>query len=51
VVTVDLVDARTTGAAIEQLADAVDEEVRRHYPMVRHLYLDPSADDRRQPRS
>jgi cation diffusion facilitator family transporter len=51
VATVDLVDAQTTGAAIERLADTVDEEVRQQYPIVRHLYLDPSAGDRRQPRS
>jgi cation diffusion facilitator family transporter len=43
VATVDLVDAQTTGAAVEQLADSIDQEVRRQYPMVRHLYLDPSS--------
>ncbi|WP_165555787.1 cation diffusion facilitator family transporter [Kribbella pittospori] len=42
VATVDLEDMQTTGAAIEQLAERVDREVRRHYPMVRHLYLDPT---------
>jgi cation diffusion facilitator family transporter len=49
VATVDLVDAQTTGAAVEQLADKVDQEVRRHYPMVRHLYLDPTSAGLREP--
>jgi divalent metal cation (Fe/Co/Zn/Cd) transporter len=49
VATVDLVDAQTTGAAVEQLADSVDQEVRRLYPMVRHLYLDPTSAERREP--
>lgn len=42
VATVDLVDTQTTGAAIEQVAERVDDEVRRTHPMVRHLYLDPT---------
>ncbi len=49
VATVDLVDAQTTGAAVEELADKVDHEVRRHYPMVRHLYLDPTSAGLREP--
>jgi len=48
VATVDLADMRTTGAAIEQLAERVDADVRRAYPMVRHLYLDPTPGDRAQ---
>ncbi|WP_328525706.1 cation diffusion facilitator family transporter [Kribbella sp. NBC_00359] len=42
VATVDLADMRTTGSAIEQLAEQVDTDVRRQFPMVRHLYLDPT---------
>jgi cation diffusion facilitator family transporter len=48
VATVDLADMRTTGAAIEQLAERVDVDVRRAYPIVRHLYLDPTPGDRAQ---
>ncbi|MGZ0150422.1 cation diffusion facilitator family transporter [Kribbella sp. WER1] len=48
VATVDLVDAGTTGAAIEQLAEKVDAEVRRKHPSIRHLYLDPTPGDPRQ---
>ena len=48
VATVDLADMRTTGAAIEQLAERVDADVRSAYPMVRHLYLDPTPGDRAQ---
>jgi cation diffusion facilitator family transporter len=42
VASVDLADMRTTGSAIEQLAERVDTDVRREFPMVRHLYLDPT---------
>ncbi|GAA1550406.1 cation diffusion facilitator family transporter [Kribbella hippodromi] len=45
VATVDLVDSGTTGAAIEQLAERIDTEVRREHPTVRHLYLDPTPGD------
>ena len=48
VATVDLADMRTTGSAIEQLAERIDADVRREYPMVRHLYLDPTPGDRVQ---
>ncbi|NIK56035.1 cation diffusion facilitator family transporter [Kribbella shirazensis] len=48
VVTVDLVDSATTGAAVEQLAERIDRTVRASYPMVRHLYLDPTPADARQ---
>ena len=48
VATVDLVDAGTTGAAIEQLAEKIDVEVRRKHPSIRHLYLDPTPGDPRQ---
>ncbi|TWD79966.1 cation diffusion facilitator family transporter [Kribbella amoyensis] len=41
---VDLDDRETTGAAVEQLADRVDREVRAEFPTVRHLYLDPTPD-------
>jgi cation diffusion facilitator family transporter len=42
VVRVDLDNATTTGAAVEQLSEVVDEQVRRRFPMVRHLFLDPT---------
>jgi cation diffusion facilitator family transporter len=45
VATVDLVDSGTTGAAIEQLAEKIDVEVRREHPNIRHLYLDPTPGD------
>jgi cation diffusion facilitator family transporter len=48
VATVDLDDSETTGAAIEQLAERIDKEVREAFPMVRHLYLDPTPADERQ---
>jgi cation diffusion facilitator family transporter len=48
VATVDLADMRTTGSAIEQLAERIDADVRRQHPMVRHLYLDPTPGDRVQ---
>lgn len=48
VASVDLVDQQTTGAAIEQVAERVDVEVRRTHPMVRHLYLDPTPGDKAQ---
>ncbi|HZX08758.1 cation diffusion facilitator family transporter [Kribbella sp.] len=48
VATVDLVDSGTTGAAIEQLAEKIDVEVRRKHPSIRHLYLDPTPGDPRQ---
>jgi len=42
VVRVDLDNSETTGAAIEQLADQIDTRVRREFPTVRHLFLDPT---------
>jgi hypothetical protein len=42
VLRVDLDNSETTGAAIEQLADQIDTQVRREFPTVRHLYLDPT---------
>ena len=42
VVRVDLDDSETTGAAVEQLAERIDTAVRRQFPTVRHLYLDPT---------
>jgi cation diffusion facilitator family transporter len=42
VVRVDLDDSETTGAAVEQLADQIDTQVRREFPTVRHLFLDPT---------
>lgn len=42
VVRVDLDDSETTGAAVEQLAEKVDREVRDRFPTVRHLFLDPT---------
>jgi cation diffusion facilitator family transporter len=51
VASVDLDDAKTTGAAVEQLAERIDTEVRRKHPTIRHLYLDPTPGDARQRRS
>ncbi|HEY4569938.1 MAG TPA: cation diffusion facilitator family transporter [Kribbella sp.] len=48
VASVDLVDSQTTGAAVEQLAEKIDVEVRRNHPTIRHLYLDPTPGDARQ---
>ncbi|TCC11223.1 cation diffusion facilitator family transporter [Kribbella soli] len=48
VATVDLDDSETTGAAVEQLAEQIDRDVREAFPMVRHLYLDPTPADVRQ---
>ncbi|MGW5190778.1 cation diffusion facilitator family transporter [Kribbella sp. NPDC004138] len=48
VATVDLDDSETTGAAVEQLAERIDKKVRDAFPMVRHLYLDPTPADARQ---
>jgi len=48
VATVDLDDSETTGAAVEQLAERIDKKVRDAFPMVRHLYLDPTPADTRQ---
>jgi cation diffusion facilitator family transporter len=42
VVRVDLDNSETTGAAIEQLAEQIDTRVRREFPAVRHLFLDPT---------
>ena len=42
VVRVNLDDSETTGAAVEQLAERIDTAVRRQFPTVRHLYLDPT---------
>jgi divalent metal cation (Fe/Co/Zn/Cd) transporter len=45
---VDLDDSETTGAAVEQLAERIDRSVQAAFPMVRHLYLDPTPADVRQ---
>lgn len=45
VATVDLDNSETTGAAVEQLAERIDKKVRAAFPMVRHLYLDPTPAD------
>jgi cation diffusion facilitator family transporter len=39
---VDLDDSETTGAEVEQLAEVIDQRVRREFPIVRHLFLDPT---------
>jgi cation diffusion facilitator family transporter len=39
---VDLDDSETTGAEVEQLADVIDQRVRQEFPIVRHLFLDPT---------
>ncbi|MEU4190515.1 cation diffusion facilitator family transporter [Kribbella sp. NPDC026611] len=51
VASVDLDDSETTGAAVEQLAEKIDAEVRRDHPTIRHLYLDPTPGDPDQRRS
>ena len=42
---VDLDDSETTGAKVEQMAERIDAEVRRQFPAVRHLFLDPTPAD------
>ncbi len=42
VVRVDLDNSATTGAAVEKLAEQIDTQVRREFPAVRHLFLDPT---------
>jgi cation diffusion facilitator family transporter len=39
---VDLDNSKTTGAEVEQLAELIDQQVRREFPIVRHLFLDPT---------
>jgi cation diffusion facilitator family transporter len=39
---VDLDNSKTTGAEVEQLAEVIDQQVRREFPIVRHLFLDPT---------
>jgi cation diffusion facilitator family transporter len=39
---VDLDDSKTTGAEVEQLAEVIDQRVRQEFPIVRHLFLDPT---------
>jgi cation diffusion facilitator family transporter len=39
---VDLDAGGTTGDAVERLGDEVEERVRKEFPMVRHLFLDPT---------
>ena len=34
--------SRPTGAAVEQLAEQIDNQVRREFPTVRQLFLDPT---------
>jgi cation diffusion facilitator family transporter len=38
----DLHEGGTTGDAVERLGDEVEERVREEFPMVRHLFLDPT---------
>jgi cation diffusion facilitator family transporter len=42
---VDLDDS-VSAAAIEMLAEKIDEQIRQEFPMVRHLFLDPTPADR-----
>jgi cation diffusion facilitator family transporter len=49
VVRVDLDDSETTGAAVEQLAEKIDAEVRRQHPGIRHLFLDPTPAGQQDP--
>jgi cation diffusion facilitator family transporter len=39
---VDLDDSETTGAEVEHLAEVIDDRVRQEFPIVRHLFLDPT---------
>ncbi len=39
---VDLHEGDTTGDAVERLGDEVEERVRKEFPMVRHLFVDPT---------
>lgn len=39
---VDLHEGGTTGDAVERLGDEVEERVRKEFPMVRHLFVDPT---------
>jgi cation diffusion facilitator family transporter len=39
---IDLDDSKTTGAEVEQLAEVIDQRVRQEFPIVRHLFLDPT---------
>jgi cation diffusion facilitator family transporter len=39
---VDLDDSETTGAEVEHLAEVIDQRVRQEFPIVRHLFLDPT---------
>jgi cation diffusion facilitator family transporter len=39
---VDLDDSDTTGAEVEHLAEVIDQRVRQEFPIVRHLFLDPT---------
>jgi cation diffusion facilitator family transporter len=38
----DLHEGGTTGDAVERLGEEVEERVRKEFPMVRHLFLDPT---------
>jgi cation diffusion facilitator family transporter len=42
---VDLDDS-ATAAAVEVLAEKIDQQIRQEFPMVRHLFLDPTPADR-----
>jgi cation diffusion facilitator family transporter len=39
---VDLDNSETTGGEVEQLAEVIDQQVRQEFPIVRHLFLDPT---------
>jgi cation diffusion facilitator family transporter len=39
---VDLDNSETTGGEVEQLAEVIDQRVRQDFPIVRHLFLDPT---------
>ena len=43
---VDLHQGNTTGEAVEQLGDEVEQRVRKDFPAVRHLFLDPTPPHR-----
>ena len=42
---VDLDDS-ATAASVEMLAEKIDQQIRQEFPMVRHLYLDPTPAER-----
>jgi divalent metal cation (Fe/Co/Zn/Cd) transporter len=42
---VDLDDS-ASAATVELLAEQIDQQIRQEFPIVRHLFLDPTPADR-----